>query len=47
MGDLTAFARVELRTTGAEAKVASASAQPELVRVPLRVVAVDGVRGRT
>jgi hypothetical protein len=37
MGALTAFARVEMRTTGAEASVASGTAHPELVRVPLRV----------
>jgi hypothetical protein len=37
MGALTAFARVEMRTSGAEASVASGTAQPELVRVPLRV----------
>jgi hypothetical protein len=37
MGALTAFARVEMRTSGAEAAVASVTAQPEIVRVPLRV----------
>jgi hypothetical protein len=37
MGALTAFARVEMRAAGPEAAVASGTAQPELVRVPLRV----------
>ena len=37
MGALTAFARVELRAEGAEASVAHASSQPDLVAVPLRV----------
>jgi hypothetical protein len=37
MGALTAFARVEMRTSGPEASVASRPSQPELVRVPLRV----------
>jgi hypothetical protein len=37
MGALTAFARVEMRTTGAESSTASGTAQPEVVRVPLRV----------
>jgi hypothetical protein len=37
MGTLTAFARVEMRTSGPEAAIASGVAQPELVRVPLRV----------
>ena len=37
MGSLTAFARVELRAKGADAAVARSVAQPEMVRVPLRV----------
>jgi hypothetical protein len=37
MGALTAFARVELRTAGAEASLSSGTSQPELVRVPLRM----------
>jgi hypothetical protein len=37
MGALTAFARVEMRTTGAETSAASGTALPEVVRVPLRV----------
>jgi hypothetical protein len=38
MGALTAFARVEMRSTGAEASVARTAARPEVVRVPLRVL---------
>ncbi|HEY1693452.1 MAG TPA: hypothetical protein VGG39_14895 [Polyangiaceae bacterium] len=38
MGPLTAFARVEMRTTGAEASTASATRPADSVRVPLRVV---------
>ena len=37
MGAVTAFARVEMRTSGAETSTASGTAQPEVVRVPLRV----------
>ena len=37
MGALAAFARVEMRTTGVETSTASATGQPEVVRVPLRV----------
>jgi hypothetical protein len=37
MGAVTAFARVEMRTTGAETSTATGTAQPEVVRVPLRV----------
>ncbi len=37
MGALTAFARVEMRTTGAETSAARGTAQPDVVRVPLRV----------
>ena len=37
MGALTAFARVEMRTTGVEASTSSATSQPEVVRVPLRM----------
>jgi hypothetical protein len=37
MGALTAFARVELRTAGAETSAARGTAQPEVVRVPLRM----------
>jgi hypothetical protein len=37
MGAITAFARVEMRTTGVEASVASGAGQPDVVRVPLRV----------
>ena len=37
MGAITAFARVEMRTTGAEASVARAGQQPDVVRVPLRM----------
>jgi hypothetical protein len=38
MGDLRAFARVELRSEGGEALRATATKLPEPVRVPLRVV---------
>jgi hypothetical protein len=37
MGAITAFARVEMRTTGAEASVSRATGHPEIVRVPLRM----------
>jgi hypothetical protein len=38
MGDIRAFARVELRSSGKDAAVAVGSTEPELVRVPLRVM---------
>jgi hypothetical protein len=37
MGALTAFARVEVRSSGADASIAIAAAQPDPVAVPLRV----------
>ena len=42
MGALIAFARVEMRTTGAEASTSSGTAQPEVVRVPLRMAPSTG-----
>ncbi|HEY1958917.1 MAG TPA: hypothetical protein VGH28_25065 [Polyangiaceae bacterium] len=38
MGDLRAFARVELREAGGEARSTGVSSRPEPVRVPLRVM---------
>jgi len=38
LGDLRAFARVELRTTKEEASIARATGEPAPVRVPLRVL---------
>jgi hypothetical protein len=38
MGDLRAFARVELRGAGPDARVAASAGPPSLVRVPLRVM---------
>jgi hypothetical protein len=37
MGAITAFARVEMRTAGAEASVSRSGQQPDVVRVPLRM----------
>ena len=42
MGTLSAFARVELRTAGGEAAVATGAASAETVRVPLRVTPSSG-----
>ncbi|HEY8042226.1 MAG TPA: hypothetical protein VIF15_20630 [Polyangiaceae bacterium] len=42
MGALTAFARVEMRTEGRDAAVATGTAQARVVRVPLRVTPSGG-----
>jgi hypothetical protein len=42
MGALTAFARVEMRTTGPEAAASQSAGDPDVVRVPLRVTPTSG-----
>jgi hypothetical protein len=42
MGALAAFARVEMRATSSQSSASSGSAQPEVVRVPLRVAPSTG-----